>query len=75
MKHPDAAPRPAVIHLRSGTYEAECAELTANGVVTFTGRMVVSNLQGKRSYETTTRSHRLRSGEWINWETADAVAA
>jgi hypothetical protein len=57
----------ALIHLRTGVYVAEHAELH-HGVVSFTGRLRVKDLTGERVYEQTTRSHRLASSEWIEWE-------
>jgi hypothetical protein len=58
---------PAVVHLRAGEYVATHAELD-HGVIDFTGRLRVRDLAGERLYEQTTRSHRLASSEWVEWE-------
>jgi hypothetical protein len=57
---------PAIIHMRDGTFVASFAELS-HGVVTFTGALRVRDLAGARTYQGKTRSHRLRSGEWVEW--------
>jgi hypothetical protein len=69
-----SAPRsgPAVIHLRGGReYVANHAELD-RGIISFTGRLRVRGLAGERVYERVTRSHRLASSEWVEWECEDA---
>jgi hypothetical protein len=64
---------PAIIHLRAGTFNASFAELS-HGVITFTGALQVRDLAGVRTYPGKTRSHRLRSGEWVDWQAELAEA-
>jgi hypothetical protein len=65
---------PAIIHLRAGTFVATRAELV-HGVVTFHGCLQVRDLAGTRTYRQRVRSHRLGSGEWVEWSEREAVSA
>lgn len=76
--NPSAAERRggAVLHLHGGEYVCSFAELEPrSGIVTFEGALRVRDLTGERRYEGTTRSRKLRAGEWIEWLAASEVAA
>jgi hypothetical protein len=57
----------AVIHLKDYEYVARNASLD-HGVVTFTGQMRVTDLTGSRLYPERTTSHKLRAGEYVDWD-------
>ena len=64
----------AILHLNRGVYVAEHAHLSGD-VVTYTGQLRVSDVQGDRLYQQHTRSVRLRAGEWIDWADAEQEAS
>jgi hypothetical protein len=57
---------PAQIHTKRGAYTTEHAQFEA-GVVSFTGSMRRRDLLREYTYPERTRSHKLASGEWVEW--------
>jgi hypothetical protein len=57
----------AVVHIDGYEYLTDNATLDRD-VVSFTGRMRIRDLTGTRLYDERRLSHRLRRGEWVDWD-------